>query len=136
MTWFELFLQGMTQIDTAQTVGLGVVLAVAFELVTCWGRFGLKLQSTRDTAFLSRFTWGWRIHHGYLGVGMLAAMPLVGSAAVDALLLAVGLGLVLSDLVHHFAVLWPITGRAEFDLRYPGRAGVMVESIEGPSTSH
>jgi len=27
--------------------------------------------------------------------------------------------LFLSDIVHHFLVLWPITGNPEFDLFYP-----------------
>ncbi len=46
-------------------------LTVAMELVTCFFRFGMKLRSTHDTAWLARFTLGIRIHHGYIGVLMV-----------------------------------------------------------------
>ena len=31
----------------------------------------------------------------------------------------VGAALVISDLVHHFLVLWPVTGNPQFQLFYP-----------------
>ena len=34
--------------------------------------------------------------------------------------LRIGGALFASDLIHHFAVLWPVTGSPGFDLRYPG----------------
>ena len=33
-------------------------------------------------------------------------------------LLAVGIGLFVSDMIHHFVVLWIITGNPQFDLLY------------------
>ena len=97
-----------------------------FEAITIALRFGARLESTRDTApYLSWLTFGYRIHHSYVGV------VLVGLAAIFAdkltelyrrlafWLFVVGLSLIMSDLIHHFAVLWPLTGSPEFDLVYP-----------------
>jgi hypothetical protein len=33
-------------------------------------------------------------------------------------LLAIGIGLFISDMIHHFVVLWIITGNPQFDLLY------------------
>jgi len=98
----------------------GLALGVVIELVTVVARFGLGLKSTQSTGFLSTFTLGLRIHHGYLGVLMLLAAWPVRRPEFRRWLVVVGLALVVSDLLHHFAVLWPITGSPEFDLVYPG----------------
>ena len=34
-------------------------------------------------------------------------------------MLAIGLGLFFSDLIHHFLVLWPVVGSPQFDFFYP-----------------
>jgi hypothetical protein len=96
----------------------GLVLAGAIELVTVILRFGMKLQATRDTSMLASWTFGFRIHHGYIGV-VLLLLALPASGWLRNLLVIIGIGLVLSDLAHHFLVLWPITGSPEFDIRYP-----------------
>lgn len=97
-------------------VGLGVVV----EGVTAFFRFGLQLESTRDTSWLAALTFGVRIHHGYVGALLLAlaALPTWPRWAQRALILG-GVALTLSDLAHHFLVLWPITGSPQFDLTYP-----------------
>lgn len=103
-----------------------VGLTIAFELLTCVLRFGLKLESTRDTAsVLSHLTCGYRIHHSYLGgVMMLVAAILWNrNPRLMSWCLAIGLGLFFSDLIHHFFVLWPIFGSPQFDLTYPVQAG-------------
>jgi len=104
-------------------------LTAVFELVTVLFRFGFKLESTRDTARLvARWTRGIRIHHGYWGVPLaligIAGLLASGSAAASPAvwLVILGLALIKSDLVHHFLVLWPITGTHQFDLVYPCRA--------------
>jgi hypothetical protein len=33
--------------------------------------------------------------------------------------LVLGIALLASDLIHHFAILWPLTGTPEFHLKYP-----------------
>jgi hypothetical protein len=101
---------------------LGLFAAVAIEAVTAGLRFGLKLESTRDTAStVGRFTFGLRIHHGYIGVAVAIAAAFVRKVAIRNLLLIVAIGLILSDLFHHFLVLWPLTGSPQFDLVYPQR---------------
>lgn len=106
------------KIDARRALRLGAILAVAFEVAACVFRFGLGMESTRDTAALAAFTFGLRIHHGYLGAVGAAFLPLVRSAAWRERGLAVAVGLIASDLAHHFLVLWPITGSPEFDLFY------------------
>ena len=98
-----------------------IALALAFEAITCVFRFSLGLQSTRDTGFLGDYTFGFRIHHGYLGLLLLvlvAFLPEGSNARTWGR--RTGWALVLSDLIHHFAVLWPITGDPAFHFRYPG----------------
>jgi len=83
-------------------------------------RFGMGLQSTRDTGLIGYLTFNIRIHHGYVGLLMLVVawlwpQPLLLRNA----LVIIGGGCLVSDLVHHFLVLWPVTGSPEFDLVYP-----------------
>jgi len=84
-------------------------------------RFGLGLESTRDTAALAAWTFGIRIHHGYIGL-LVFALSYLGRLPprYQSWARIVGVALVVSDLVHHFVVLWPITGDHQFHLRYPG----------------
>lgn len=100
---------------------LGIWLAIAIECVTCFFRFGLNLQSTRDTSWLRGLTFGLRSHHGYIGMLLLAAAFLFAqeNGLVRKLLIIVGIGLLLSDLIHHFLILWPICGSPSLDLVYP-----------------
>lgn len=102
-------------------------LTLVFELITVLFRFGFKIEATRDTAkYVARFTRGFRIHHGYWGVPLLllgvVAMGLsLGPVLAAAWMMILGMALIKSDLMHHFLVLWPITGQHDFDLVYPER---------------
>ena len=97
-----------------------LALTILFEGVTCFFRFGLDMQSTKDTGFLKTLTFGLRIHHGYVGVLMVGVAYLMPTTSpFRGWVLRVGAALVVSDLVHHFLVLWPITGDPHFDLVYP-----------------
>lgn len=99
-----------------------VGLAILFESITCMFRFGFHMESTRDTSGLGRFTFGVRIHHGYIGlVLLLAARYTRISQRTMVWCIRIGWALVISDLTHHFLVLWPITGSPHFDLVYPKR---------------
>lgn len=113
-------LSRIARFSRRQAVVGTLLLTAALELTTIFFRFGLGMESTRDTSFLAGFTMGLRIHHGYWGLLLWA----VGWLAVHRggwrnLLIMIGAALVLSDLIHHFLILWPITGSAEFDLWYP-----------------
>lgn len=104
-----------------QVALFGFLLAIPIEAATAFTRFGLKLQSTRDTEFLSGITFRLRIHHGYIGVflWLLAWWLLRKKAGLRNAVWVVAFALIISDLMHHFLVLWPITGSPEFDLLYP-----------------
>jgi len=102
-------------------------LTFAVELLTVFFRFGLGLRSGTRGSRIGRLTRGLRIHHGYIGVALLAVAALFGSSSVaGTALFFTGIALALSDAIHHFLVLWPLTGAAELDLRYPAPA--LVES--------
>lgn len=97
------------------------LLTALIEGVTCLFRFGMKLESTRDTAsWVAPLTLGLRIHHGYVGLLLcLTALFLARESMTRRMALFVGLPLLLSDLIHHFVVLWLVTGDPQFDLWYP-----------------
>jgi hypothetical protein len=95
---------------------------VIFELITCVMRFGCRLESTRDTAStIGRLTCGLRIHHSYIGgvIMLLACWLWDRHPKTSWWMLAIGLGLFFSDLIHHFLVLWPVVGSPQFDVFYP-----------------
>jgi hypothetical protein len=96
-----------------------LLLTAAFQAGTMVLRFGFDLQSTRDTPFLKPYTFGLRIHHGYVGAVLVWIAWLGREGWFPRWLRRLGLALVLSDLIHHFLVLWPLTGSPQFDLFYP-----------------
>ena len=98
-----------------------LILTVALELVTIALRFGFGLESTRDTAStIGVWTGGIRIHHGYIGLAMVlfALVLLRRWPRAFGFITLIGFALTAIDLVHHFLVLWPITGSPQFDLIY------------------
>ncbi|HNV68352.1 MAG TPA: hypothetical protein PKO06_01545 [Candidatus Ozemobacteraceae bacterium] len=103
------------------TALLTLILTTIIEGVTCLFRFGFKLESTRDTAsWVAPLTFGVRIHHGYIGVLLCVVTWLwVRREPTRRALLIIGSALALSDLIHHFVVLWLVTGDPQFDLTYP-----------------
>jgi hypothetical protein len=96
-----------------------LLLTAAIEAFTCVMRFGAGLQATQDTWFLKSVTGGLRIHHAYLGAAAMLASWLAAHGEWRTWGLRIGIALVLSDLVHHFLVLWLVTGDPQFDLFYP-----------------
>jgi hypothetical protein len=111
-------------------IWIGLVAALLFEAVTVALRFGLGWRSPERTSRMGRLTKGWRVHHGYPGVVMMpAAFPIhavvPGSEPsfflfIAPALLAIGLMLAVSDLIHHAIVLPRYAGSHEFELLYPG----------------
>ena len=102
-----------------QTVCAGVLSAIAMEALTCLLRFGAHMTAGDSMHWMSSVTFGWRIHHGYVGVLLACCSLLFRPGWLRNSLLMIGTGLFVSDLVHHFAVLWPLTGSPELLLRYP-----------------
>jgi hypothetical protein len=104
-----------------RTILWSALLAILVEMVTLLFRFGFGLQATRDTASsVGMLTGGVRIHHGYFGVVLIlvAATLWRGKGHAARWMLVLGIALLASDLIHHFAVLWPLTGTPEFNLTY------------------
>ncbi|TWU06437.1 hypothetical protein [Stieleria varia] len=98
-----------------------IVGTLLIEAFTCLLRFGLKLESTRDTAStIGRLTMGLRIHHSYIGAAIvLLVIPTIHRyPKIARYLLIVGASLILSDLIHHFVVLAYWVGDPQFDLWY------------------
>lgn len=96
------------------------LLTMLIETISVIFRFGLGLQVTRDTSVISSFTFGYRIHHGYIGAAIvMLALAWPSRMIVRDWAIIIGLSLLLSDIAHHFLVLWPLTGNPEFHLRYP-----------------
>ena len=110
-----------SKLSATQVALFGLVLAVAIEALTIWTRFGLGLQATRDTGFIGTLTFGVRVHHGYVGVllAILGSWLFPNNIGLRNVCWMIALALILSDLMHHFLVLWPTTGSPEFDLVYP-----------------
>lgn len=110
----------LASLSTAHVVSVGVVAAIVVEVATLVMRFGFAMKSPTVTHRAARFTRGWRVHHGFVGLAVLllaTALPLPppwGNLAWIS-----GIALFLSDAIHHFAVLHPVFGDSEFDLRYP-----------------
>ena len=97
-------------------------LTLLFEAATLALRVGAGLESRVATAGLATITMGLRIHHGYVGLAMLAVFPWVrrrmpGRADHWS---AAGVGLFLSDALHHAGALWVLNGSPGFDLTYHG----------------
>jgi hypothetical protein len=113
-------LQSIFQHIFAHPLLSGLVLAVLAEAVTCFTRFVLGFRARDNLHLVTRPTFGVRVHHGYLGFGALGGYLLFsplfrsGSFPWCSAAVIVGIGLVLSDLVHHLVVLRLLTGDHEF----------------------
>ncbi len=96
-----------------------LAVTAAVEVFTCLLRFAFSLESQKDTAWMAPLTFGYRVHHGYWGILLVVIAAFAWrSRALRNALLIVGGALFLSDMVHHFLVLWPVTGRPEFYFTY------------------
>jgi len=92
-----------------------LILTTAFEAFTCLLRFGLGLKATHHLAPLHKRTLNLRIHHSYVGAALtLFALTFPSADPLAPWTLRLGIALLASDLIHHFLILWPITGRHEF----------------------
>lgn len=97
-----------------------MLLAVVIEVVTVITRFGFGMKASEDTAWMAPYTFGYRDHHMFYIVPLVLIALVVKNRFWRNALIIIGIGCFVSDLVHHFLVLWPITGYHEFDIRYPG----------------
>lgn len=109
LTWIEFTLAAL-------------LVTVVIEAITILFRFGFNMRANSDLAFLSYWTGGLRIHHLKLGLLLCMVAFATGTAPYwHNTMIIVGSALVVSDVTHHFLVLWPLTGSHEFNLTYPER---------------
>ncbi|MAE49638.1 hypothetical protein CMI48_02305 [Candidatus Pacearchaeota archaeon] len=100
-------------------INLSTILIIAFfiEAITIFGRFFFKLSSKRIyIKLIKRFEFKFFIHFHHLFFGLI--LSLVSFHYGFVFLFNLGFAMVLSDLVHHFVVLWIIIGNPEFHLIY------------------
>lgn len=93
-----------------------IAWAVVIEVVTLVGRFGLGVSIGTFARYLAPLTGGYRIHHFFTGL----VIALIGwwlSEPWQSRVVIAGLAIALSDVLHH-SLLWLITGKHEFYLRY------------------
>ena len=95
-----------------------ITLALIFEAITVLIRFGLKLSS-KDIPLRNRI----RIHHGYVGIVVM----IVGILIQAPLLAILGGAMLISDLLHHFIVLYFVTGSTELEPR--GVIGLGISTV-------
>jgi hypothetical protein len=97
-----------------------LLLALLVEAVTALLRFGLGMRAADHQHLLRRLTFGIRLHHGYLGLAFLggwafmSVVPRFRAGFWRSGLLVLGIGLLLSDALHHLVVLKLATGGTEF----------------------
>jgi hypothetical protein len=112
--------RGLLQLLERAPVVFGLLLALLIEAVTALLRFGLGMRAADYEHLLTRPTFGIRMHHGYLGLAFLAAgvlMSVVPRFRINLWrsgLLILGIGLLISDALHHLVVLKLATGGTEF----------------------
>lgn len=113
--------EGKVALRNLSILKVSLLFTLLFEGLTLISRFMLKMESTRDTGFLQDFTFGLRIHHSYFGLCLLLLILLKRNlfGKYARWVIAMSIALILSDLIHHFLILWPITGSHDFDLFYP-----------------
>src|SRR5438477_3027247 len=115
---YRTLLTHCASLSRRQVLVYGLVLAFAIEALTIGLRYGLKKESTKDTALIGTITFGLRVHHGYIGLFLVPLAWCFPLGIRNALWIA-AIGLIVSDFVHHFFVLWPIDGNPQFDFVYP-----------------
>ena len=94
-----------------------LITALVIEAVTIFGRFFFKISS-KDILMRIMHHYKWKrvihVHHLFFGLVVIGLAIYQGSlVGID-----LGIGIVLSDLIHHFIVLWVIIGDPEFRLVY------------------
>lgn len=108
--------------DNRRLILWSLLLTVLFEALTCLLRFGFQMESTAETAsIIGLLTAGMRIHHSYPGlvIILLSCWQWDCRRRPAFFLLATGIALFVSDLIHHFIILWIVVGDPQFDLVYP-----------------
>ncbi len=94
-----------------------LISAIIIEAVTIFGRFFLKISSKKVyIRVMKRFNLKKFYHFHHLFTGII--ITIVFYFYYHQLFFNLGLGIFLSDLIHHFAVLWIVLKHPEFHVVY------------------
>jgi hypothetical protein len=104
-------------------------ILIFIELVTIFGRFGLKIRS-KDIfiKIMKRFKLKGmvHIHHGYFGA-LLMIISIYYPIIYNWPIFSIGLAVFLSDVIHHLVVLNFIVGNPEFYIFYKNNNFYKIE---------
>ena len=107
-------------VNSRRSFILAVVVSIVFiEIITCIGRFGFDISMKEKEGTITKLTFGVRIHHGYVGAFCLISAFVVTRfkptrGFITNLLYIGGWALLISDIIHHFIVLYLMVGKTEF----------------------
>ncbi|MEK6846875.1 MAG: hypothetical protein AABY16_01775 [Nanoarchaeota archaeon] len=105
-----------------------IITAVIVEIITIVGRFKFNISTKNFWVSVMRHFnkkhWV-HVHHIFLGL-IISALALILESN---LALNLGIGIALSDAVHHFLVLWPLVGSPEFHIMYKNKALLTEEQL-------
>ena len=94
-----------------------ILIALMFEIITITFRFGLKISSKKiyvklmNKYHIKKFI---HIHHLFLGILIMSIFIIYPNNH----LMNLGIGIALSDVIHHFLVLFIILRNPEFHIIY------------------
>ena len=110
----------MRELNPRQILIGSLIATTLIEAITLVVSFGLEANVAKASD-IGWFTAGIRIHHGFFGILalLLALACRRWRPVLVPWLIVLGIGLVASDLVHHFLVLWPLFGDPQFSFYYP-----------------
>ena len=100
-----------------------LISLMIIEVITLIFRFGFNKRSRDIYSNSLKRKWGnykFHWHHLFLGI-VIIPISLIFSGMFEKFLFNLGLGVALSDLVHHFIVLNILVGESEFHLLYKNK---------------
>ena len=100
-------------------ININIILVVAFfiEIITLFGRFFFRLSSKEIyTSLIKKFGLKFFVHFHHSFFGLVFSLVSFHYGLV--FWFNFGLAMVLSDLFHHFIILWSIIGNPEFHIIY------------------
>ena len=112
-----------------------IITAVVIEVITIIGRFGFNISTkslwVKVMKHYNRRHWV-HVHHVFIGLLVVAIALIVKNNLV----LNLGLGVIMSDAIHHFIILWPLIGSPEFHIIYKNKSTLTEEQIEESKRMH
>ncbi len=105
-----------------------IATAVIVEIITIVGRFKFSI-STKNfwVSVMKHFNKKHWVHFHHVFLGLTIAV--VSILFKNNLTLNLGIGIALSDIIHHLIVLWPLIGSPEFHILYKNKSLLTKEQL-------